>query len=276
MIRTVILSLAFLCSIASASSIQEQGDYLFEKLSNADADTYQSQALDPSMEGLKNTAISYGYQGGLYITMKAILERLEGKLNAFPLVDFRSVVVYQDGFLMLPAKVRIQNGREVITETAARRTAYIPSIERQPKFISVLPTWRDYFSIKLKSPEINRNSVLPKTREEKVIWKDKVREGWEEGVQQAYANYEKRLARMQDDLKGYMTYHVLRKHNIITEPKFSSNYYALTGGGSSINIDDVMVEVQVNPTFVTNRDLWESITRIPSFLDLVEAPRDEL
>lgn len=276
MIRTVILSLTFLCSIASASSIQEQGDYLFEKLSNADADTYQSQALDPSMEGLKNTAISYGYQGGLYITMKAILERLEGKLNAFPLVDFRSVVVYQDGFLMLPAKVRIQNGREVITETAARRTAYIPSIERQPKFISVLPTWRDYFSIKLKSPEINRNSVLPKTREEKVIWKDKVREGWEEGVQQAYSNYEKRLARMQDDLKGYMTYHVLRKHNIITEPKFSSNYYALTGGGSSINIDDVMVEVQVNPTFVTNRDLWESITRIPSFLDLVEAPRDEL
>ena len=276
MIRFLSLCALLLSSAINASSLDEQGDYLFEKISNADADTYQSQALDPSLEGLKNTAVSYGYQGGLYITMKGILERLDSKLSQLPLVDFRSVLIYQDGFLMLPAKVRIQNGREIITETAARRTAYIPSIERQPKFISVIPTWRDYFSIKLTPPEINRNSVLPKTSEEKKIWKMKVKEGWEKGIEQAYMNYEKRLARMKDDLSGYITYHVLREHNIITAPEFSSNYYALTGGGSSINIDDVMVEVKVNPSFVTNRDLWESITRIPSFLNLVEAPQNEL
>ncbi|HCV05670.1 MAG TPA: hypothetical protein DG048_23830 [Pseudoalteromonas sp.] len=269
-----ILSLSFfiLSTAVSASSLKEEGDYLFEKLSNADANTYQSLAIDPSLEGLKNTAVSYGYQGGLYITMKGILERLDSKLSEMPLVDFRSVVVYQDGFLLLPAKVTIQNGREIITETAARRTAYIPRIERQPKFISVMPTWKDYFQIKLTQPQINRNSVLPQNDVEQQIWREKVKEGWEKGIEQAYINYEKRLARLKDDLNGYITYHVLREHNIITAPSFSSNYYALTGGGTSINIDDVMVEVEVNPSFVTNRDAWESISRIPSFLNLVREP----
>ena len=269
-----ILSLSFflISATVSASSLKEEGDYLFEKLSNADANTYQSLAIDPSLEGLKNTAVSYGYQGGLYITMKGILERLDSKLSEMPLVDFRSVVVYQDGFLLLPAKVTIQNGREIITETAARRTAYIPRIERQPKFISVMPTWKDYFQIKLTQPQINRNSVLPQNDVEQQIWREKIKEGWEKGIEQAYINYEKRLARLKDDLNGYITYHVLREHNIITAPSFSSNYYALTGGGTSINIDDVMVEVEVNPSFVTNRDAWESISRIPSFLDLVREP----
>ena len=269
-----ILSLSFflISATVSASSLKEEGDYLFEKLSNADANTYQSLAIDPSLEGLKNTAVSYGYQGGLYITMKGILERLDSKLSEMPLVDFRSVVVYQDGFLLLPAKVTIQNGREIITETAARRTAYIPRIERQPKFISVMPTWKDYLQIKLTQPQINRNSVLPQNDVEQQIWREKIKEGWEKGIEQAYINYEKRLARLKDDLNGYITYHVLREHNIITAPSFSSNYYALTGGGTSINIDDVMVEVEVNPSFVTNRDAWESISRIPSFLDLVREP----
>ncbi|APE04259.1 hypothetical protein BM526_20015 (plasmid) [Alteromonas mediterranea] len=269
-----ILSLSFflLSATVSASSLKEEGDYLFEKLSDADANTYQSLAIDPSLEGLKNTAVSYGYQGGLYIAMKGILERLDSKLSEMSLIDFRSVVVYQDGFLMLPAKVTIQNGREIITETAARRTAYIPRIERQPKFISIMPTWKDYFQIKLTQPQINRNSVLPQNDVEQQIWREKIKEGWEKGIEQAYINYEKRLARLKDDLNGYITYHVLREHNIITEPSFSSNYYALTGGGTSINIDDVMVEVEVNPSFVTNRDAWESISRIPSFLDLVREP----
>lgn len=270
--RILSLSFLLLSATVSASSLKEEGDYLFEKLSDADANTYQSLAIDPSLEGLKNTAVSYGYQGGLYITMKGILERLDSKLSEMSLIDFRSVVVYQDGFLMLPAKVTIQNGREIITETAARRTAYIPRIERQPKFISIMPTWKDYFQIKLTQPQINRNSVLPQNDVEQQIWREKIKEGWEKGIEQAYINYEKRLARLKDDLNGYITYHVLREHNIITAPSFSSNYYALTGGGTSINIDDVMVEVEVNPSFVTNRDAWESISRIPSFLDLVREP----
>ena len=135
-----------------------------------------------------------------------------------------------------------------------------------------MPTWKDYFQIKLTQPQINRNSVLPQNDVEQQIWREKIKEGWEKGIEQAYINYEKRLARLKDDLNGYITYHVLRDHNIITPPSFSSNYYALTGGGTSINIDDVMVEVEVNPSFVTNRDAWESISRIPSFLNLVREP----
>ena len=264
--------LSLLPSLVVASSLKEEGDYLFEKISSANAEQYQSQALNPSMEGLKNTAVSYGFQGGLYITMKMILEHVEKKFEVAPLVDFRAVMVYQDGFLMLPAKVTIQNGREVITETAARRAAYIPRIERQPRFVSVSPTWRDYFTIKLTQPEINRNAVLPKTAEEQRIWRRKVKEGWDEGVEQAYKNYDKRLRRMEDDYNGYLTYHILREHNMITAPTFSSNYYAVTGGGSSMTIDEVLVEVEVNPSLVSNRDAWESISRLPSFLKFVKDP----
>lgn len=272
MIR-MLFSLSFLISLSvSSNPLKEEGDYIFEKLSNADAKTYQSQALNPSMEGLKNTAISYGFQGGLYITMKMIIDRLEDKMERAPLIDFRAIMVYQDGFLMLPAKVTVQNGMEVITESAARRSAYIPRIERQPRFVSVIPTWRDYFTVKLTPPEINRNSILPKTSEEQSVWREKVSEGWKEGVEQAYKNYEKRLRRMEDDYKGYLTYHILREHNMITEPTFSSNYYAVTGGGSKMSIDEVMVEVDVNPSLVSNRDAWESISRLPSFLKLVKEP----
>ena len=272
MIRSIIFSLLVIPFVAISNPLKEEGDYLFEKISNADAETYQSQALNPSLEGLKNTAISYGFQGGLYITMKMIIDRLENKMESSQLVDFRAVMVYQDGFLMLPAKVTIQNGREVITESVARRAAYIPRIERQPRFVSVMPTWKDYFTVKLSQPEINRNAVLPKTNQEKAIWREKVSEGWKEGVEQAYENYEKRLRRMEDDYNGYLTYHILREHNMITAPTFSSNYYAVTGGGSKMTIDEVLVEVKVNPSLVSNRDAWESISRLPSFLKLVREP----
>ena len=257
-------------SQAFAKTIENEADLLFEKLSSASAEQYESVSESMSETGLKNAAISYGFQGGKYVTLKAILEHLDKRFADAPFVDFRPVMMMKEGFLLLPAKITIQKGREVITESAARRAAYIPNIVKQPKFVSVMPSWRDYFRIELTPPSINRHSVLPQNPKEQAIWKRKVREGWEKGVENAYDQYERRLARLKDDYNGYLMYHILRDNNMVTEPQFSSNFYAVTGGGSTMSIDEVIVEVKVNPKLISNRDAWESIPRLPSFLDFAK------
>ena len=262
--------LLFTFSSNANNRLHDEAKFLYNKIENATADKYLSSTETLTLSGLKNTALSYGAQAGNYITTKALMAHLEKRFASSPFVDFRPIMMVQDGFLLLPAKVIIQEGREVITDTAARRAAYIPKIVRQPKFVSVLPSWRDYFRIESKPPVISRQSILPKTAKESEIWKAAVQEGRQKGIEQVYEVFRRRLARLRDDYNGYLTYHLLRHSNMISEPTFSSDFYAISGGGTSMNIDEVIVEVAVNPSLIGNRDAWETIPLLPKFI--VEDP----
>jgi defect-in-organelle-trafficking protein DotC len=264
----IALSLVLPIHADAGKQLEEEAKFLYEKIENATASKYLSSTETLTLSGLKNTALSYGAQAGNYITTKALLEHLEKRFASAPFVDFRPIMLYQDGFMLLPAKVVIQKGREVITDTAARRVASIPKIIRQPRFVSVLPTWRDYFRIEAKPPVISRQSILPKTAQEKEIWKTAVAEGRQRGVEQVYEVFRRRIARMNDDYNGYVTYHLARHAEMISKPQFSSDFYAISGGGTSMNIDEVIVEVTVNPSLIGNRDAWETIPLLPSiFVD---------
>jgi hypothetical protein len=262
----IVLGIACSGHALAGKQLDDEAKSLYERIENATADKYLSSTETLTLSGLKNTALSYGAQAGNYITTKALLEHLEKRFASAPFVDFRPIMMVQDGFLLLPAKVVIQEGREVITETAARRASYIPRIVKQPKFVSVLPTWRDYFRIESKPPVISRQSILPKTAQEREIWKAAVAEGRQKGIDQVYEVFKRRIARMQDDYNGYVTYHLLRHANMISQPQFSSNFYAISGGGTSMNIDEVIVEVTVNPSLIGNRDAWEAIPLLPSVI----------
>ncbi len=249
----------------AASEIDEEAAYIYQRISTATSAENESVSENLSISGLKNSALSYGSQGGFYITMKRILKYLEEQ-DVELIYDFKPLMIEHAGFVLLPAKVTISTGNTVITDTVARQVAFIPKIQSQPRFVSALPTWRDYFKLELKPPVINRVSVLPNTDEEVGIWKNHVAKGWKIGEAQAYKIYERRIARLTDDIKGYALYHVLKSKNMITEPQFSSDFYAITGGGSSMSIDEVIVRVTVNPSLIGNRDLWETIPELPRFL----------
>jgi defect-in-organelle-trafficking protein DotC len=263
-----LLAIFFVLSgqVFAGGLLNEEAKFLYEKIENATAQKYKSSTETLTISGLKNTALSYGAQAGNYITTKALQEHLEMRFASAPFVDFRPIMMEQNGFLLLPAKVIIQEGREVITDTAARRASYIPKIIRQPKFVSVLPSWRDYFRIESKPPVISRQSILPKTEQEREIWKKAFEEGRQKGIEQVHRVFERRIARMKDDYYGYLNYHLLQHANMISEPQFSSNFYAISGGGTSMNIDEVIVEVIVNPSLIGNRDAWETIPLLPSVI----------
>lgn len=162
--------------------------------------------LNLRKKAIVQTAESFGAQGGLAARSREIDQTLDG---VAPQLDR----VYNFSSLTLPGNVLppvIEGGRQarVVHADAMRTSVQDYRIVIPARFVSVLPTWRDYLYLSYKEPRLSTipPALLPHNQMEEVWWKKAAALGWQAGEQEADALFRNGLARLTRDETGMIRY----------------------------------------------------------------------
>lgn len=221
---------------------------------------------------LEAEAFRVGNHAGAYWASKQINEMLNSMANYLDITfNFQDSVIYYKGLIIVPPVVEELNNYTQVSgsfgkEFRVARKRY--QIKSEPRFTIELPTWRNYLLLSPQKPTPPSSALLPKTRAEQEVWKAKVKEGWETGLQQSIYRVNSRFFGMTRDLVGMDLYHLLKVAKVVSEPIIDHNYEPVSGGGYDLSIDYSIVRIEVSPQLNANRYAWLSIPQLPDVNDL--------
>lgn len=206
---------------------------------------------------LKETALSLGAQAGLAWRASCINKELTGQARTLDSVyDFNSLVLEHN--ILPPVLLEGRNTLNMADLQTIRISDRIYKVARQAHFITVPPTWRQYLWMDYKKPEVPHITLLPKCKEERILWCFYVEKGWKNGVEQANTILGEGIARIKEDFTGMILYRKLLAMNMISAPFVSHTDLGITGDGSEIHIDDRVLRITVLPELNVNSKEWRA------------------
>ncbi len=206
-------------------------------------------------EELQDTALTIGSQAGLYWRSIQLNQMLMQQSKTFD-------QIYNFNGLLLPHSVLppvLAEGRNTLnladpqTIRIADRTYIIVS---QAKFVTTAPNWRDYLWMNYQPCPVPDKSLLPINRKEQLIWKNCVAQGWKNGIDQANVIFNSNVSRLTRDYKGMLLYNKLLAQNMVSAPYVATTNLGVTGGGSSMNINDQVLRITALPALLPNSEDW--------------------
>ncbi len=241
---------------------------------NSGMDVSKAADVDGIKESLlRKKGISFGIQGGKYWAMGELEQYIGTKADNLALsFDFRKIVIPYQGYLVLPPvidqldskTVYRPNGRQI------RSAEQVYDIRSNPRFVTAIPTWKDYVSFTRQKPVIRYSNYLPDpdNPREIEIWRKAVREGWLQGMNLAVRAINLQFALLAADYQGMIRYHLMRDREMVSELQVDSTFYEVIGGGASMSVNDVVITISANPILNSNRFQWKAIPQLPEIKEL--------
>lgn len=212
----------------------------FSGLSKARMGTIRGQSI-------RDTALSVGARGGLAwraAQINRVLLKHENML--YRLFNFNSMLL--DKNVLPPVLIEGRNTLSLGGTDTIRIADRTYQILSQARFVTAAPMWRDYLWLAYTSPETPDRSLLPRNREERLIWKKYVEEGWRAGIQQAELIFKENMARLKRDFEGMIRYRALLAQNMVSPPFVAQLDMGITGGGSDLTVNDRVLRITAFPT----------------------------
>lgn len=204
---------------------------------------------------LKETALSLGAQAGLAWRAKAIDDHLVKQTRHLDTIyDFNALML--DNNVLPPVLVEGRNTLNMANTQTIRISDRTYKVIKQARFITTPPGWRQYLWMDYQKPEYPHVSLLPKNKEEKLIWVAYVEKGWQNGINQANIILEENIARIKEDFVGMILYRKLLAMNMVSPPYVSHTDLGITGDGDEIHIDDKVLRITALPALNTNSNEW--------------------
>ena len=259
---SLLLSSLFLSACASGVTEQTGNTDCLAGLQGLSApaptvDVQKDKVTAMREDALKDVAMSVGAQAGLHWRSNQINALLTEKSTVLDQTyDFNRLLLAHN---ILPPV--LSEGRETLsldgpdTIRLADRTYQIQS---QAKFVTTSPTWRDYLWMDYPKPKIPDAGILPHTQMEIDLWRKFAKQGWTQGVEQANDIYAENLSRLERDYKGMVLYDTLRAQHIVSAPFVSRTELGVTGGGSSMNVNDQVLRITALPALEPNSGRWKA------------------
>lgn len=263
--RTCAISCLLLASCASVNQQTKQvgnADSLagLQAMANASKPSINS---DPKSNNkfretaLKETALSLGAQAGLASRAKAIDDQLVKETrNLDAIYDFKALLL--DNNVLPPVLVEGRNTLNMASLQAIRLSDRTYRVIKQAHFVTTPPGWRQYLWMDYSKPETPHVSLLPKNKDEKLIWYAYVEKGWQQGINQANIILEENIARIKEDFIGMILYRKLLAMNMVSAPYVSHTDLGITGDGNEIHIDDKVLRITALPALNTNSNEWRA------------------
>lgn len=252
LLLTIIIAI-FLAGCSSDSSPPEE-------LSNIAAlkSKEPSKINEIRLTALKQTARSLGAQAGLAWRSKQLNTILsQQKSNLDHIFNFNYLILNSN--VLPPVLAEGRNTLNLADEYSLRIADHYYQIVFPPRFITAPPTWRDYIWMAYKKPETPNSSLLPKNGDERAIWNDNIKIGWNEGVIQADEIFIANLNRLHRDYEGMVLYRKLLAQNMVTPPFVSQASLGVTGGGNDMRINDRVLRITSTPQLRTNAKTWNPV-----------------
>lgn len=208
-------------------------------------------------QGLRDTALSVGARGGLAwraTQINNILSQHENML--YRLFNFNAMLLEKN--VLPPVLTDARNTLTLGGIDTIRIADRTFQIIEQAKFVTAVPTWRDYLWLSYTPPETPDKSLLPRNREERIVWKKFINEGWRAGIQQAEIIFKENIARLQRDYKGMILYRTLLAQNMVSPPFVAQLDMGITGGGADLTVNDRVLRITAFPTLQNNSQEWKT------------------
>ncbi len=255
-IKTAFVLLLILSCGLSGCSLRSKTDELqgLEKMS-AKSSKGNNGAI--RSQSLRDTALSVGARGGLAwraSQINAVLSKHESML--FRLFNFNAMLL--DKNVLPPVLTDARNTLTLGGTDTIRIADRTFQILQQAKFVTAVPIWRDYLWMSYSPPETPDKSLLPRNREERIVWKKFIDEGWRSGVQQGEIIFKENIARLQRDYKGMILYRTLLAQNVVSPPFVAQLDMGITGGGSDLTVNDRVLRITAFPTLQNNGQEWKT------------------
>lgn len=208
--------------------------------------------------GLRQIATSLGARAGLYHRSQEINNFLMSKENKLSKVfDFNALMI--DGHIVPPVLLESINTLQISSDQHIRLANHNYKIIHQAHLATVAPHWHEYLLTSNKKPEVPEESLLPKTKYEKLYWREALEEGWKQGIKQADMIFADNLMRLKRDYQGMILYRILLAKNMVSRPHLVQRNFGVTGGGEEMSINDRMLEITALPSLKANSKTWQPV-----------------
>lgn len=208
-------------------------------------------------QSLQDTALSIGARGGLAFRsceLNKLLLQQEKLLSR--VFNFNAMLL--DKNVLPPVLTEARNTLQLSGTDAIRIADRTYKIERQAKFVTLAPTWRDYLWMSYAPPGTPDFSLLPRTQAERLLWKRYVDEGWCCGIQQADTIFRENIGRLKRDLEGMIRYRTLLAQCMVSPPFVAQTDLGITGGGSDLTVNDRVLRITAFPALQNDGRAWKT------------------
>jgi len=130
-------------------------------------------------------------------------------------------------------------------------------IQKQARFVTTTPNWRDFLWQKFSPPSKPHKIMLPKNSEEQAVWDEYVTKGWKQGIEQADRIFVDNLARITADMKGMVLYRVLLAQNMVSPPYTAKTNLGVTGDSNKLRVNDQVLRITALPALQTRAETWK-------------------
>lgn len=193
---------------------------------------------------LTDAGKTLGFRGGKAQRSWELIQALnarESTLNA--LYDFRPLIS-PEGWL--PPVIDEAQDVAHITPDQIRTSSRVWTIIRPERFVSNPPGWRDWLLRGLSTTATpgTEGSVVPEDSVQRKVWETALRQGWQEGRQNADLTLEANQKTLTRDYRGMMLYSLLWRQGMITRPDVSDQMQTVTGDGKNWSLEIVFVALK--------------------------------
>lgn len=198
-----------------------------------------------------------GFRGGLTDRARNLMMALKTRSDSLDKIFQFSPLLNKNGTTP-PVIVEAQDISSFSVDQI-RMASRVYKIEKEERFVSVPPTWRDYLFVGLPvngAVDMPPLEARPKNSSEQAIWQDAVKLGWREGGNQADAILAANFNRLTRDYVGMMRYSTLLQQGMISATKTAETKQTVTGDGKQLTLGDTFRRLINKATFEPDAKKW--------------------
>ncbi|MEJ6534029.1 MULTISPECIES: type IV secretory system conjugative DNA transfer family protein [Pseudoalteromonas] len=217
------------------------------------------EAQEMRLNAVAVDAYSWGMQEGAYYRnneIQALLNEKSFVINKT--ISLAKFVI--DGKMLMPTVLEAERIYVKNSDREARTVHMSYTLDKPPKIVSQVPTWRDYLVRNIAKPRKPIRNSYPRTNQESELWASEFKRGWFRGVEQANSIFSSDLNKLSKDVAGLYRFRYLLAQNIVTLPKLikDESSVMLLDSGKTINLNDVKYSIQLDSRFNKVTD-WKPV-----------------
>jgi defect in organelle trafficking protein DotC len=209
-------------------------------------------------QALYETALSLGATGALAWRSEQIDMSLNNNMAELDKVfDFNQLLLKDN--VLPPVLVESDNSLNLANNDSIRLAAKTYKIISPARFVTAAPSWRSYLTMRYAKPTVPDRSLLPRNQVEAEVWNRFIREGWQNGIQQANAIFAANLSRLRRDYNGMVLYRKMLAQDMVSAPYVAKADLGVTGDSKEMRIDDRILRITAHSELQTDSSKWQPI-----------------
>lgn len=212
---------------------------------------------DLRVQMLTDAGKTVGFRGGMVARARILRDALDTRAEPLDTIFQFAPLVTRNG--TIPPVIVQARDLSSFSPDQIRTANRVYKIEKEERFVSVPPTWRDYLFIGLPTRgavDLPTFAARPQDGKEEAIWRDAVRKGWADGEQQADAILTANFNRLTRDYTGMLQYATLVQQGMISTTRVAESRQTVTGDGRQLTLGDTLRRVTGRASFETDPNKW--------------------